>query len=260
MVRVSSLGLRAATAALSALAAIGCQGGGVDDPPSDPPMRPAVEPGMATLQGRVLDLAGQPVAGATVTVLQTPASETTPTATSSASGAWELTIPGDTTVILRVEAAGFAPTLSNGVSVTKDGSSADLDLLVIASDKLDQLNTMGGSRPTEYGLAALEVRSLDGRCDPAGGTITIDPGPLGKVMYSRTSDSMPDRDLTAAQAGVRPAAWVLGLLAPGAYYQFRFQKAGCTAAAAPATYKGRTYDGSLSIAAKTLSHGVLFVE
>jgi hypothetical protein len=261
MVRVFSPAVRVAAVEAFLLAAAGCQGGEVTHPPSDPPMRPTVEPGMATLQGRVLDLDGRPIAGATVSVLQAPASEDVRTATSSATGTWELTIPGDWTVTLKAEAgATFAPTLSNAVAVPKDGTSAELDLLMVTPAQVDQLNMMGGMRPNDYGVVALEVVSLSGGCVPTGGTVSIDPAPLGKVMYSRAKDSMPDDSLTAMQAGVRPAAWVLGALPPGTYYRFRFDKAGCSAAPAPVTYKGRSYDGTLTIGAKTLSHGLLFVQ
>ena len=249
-----------AAAAGLALAGASCDSEEPTPVPSEPPTKPVLEPGMATLQGRVLDVGGQPIDGATISVLQTPAGENPRMATSSASGNWELTIPGDTTVTLRVEAMNYAPTYSNALSVGKGQTSSGVELMMISPAQVDQLNGMGGSRPAEYGLAALEVRSINGGCDPTGGKITIEPTQLGKVMYGRASDSMPDGALTATQAGVKPAAWVLGVLPPGTYYRFRFEKAGCTQKAAPLTYRGRSYDGTLTIATKALSHGLLFVE
>jgi hypothetical protein len=249
-----------ATAASLALAIAGCSGEEPQPVPSDPPVKPMLEPGMATLQGRVLEVGGQPIGGATVTVLQTPAGKNPFTTTTSSNGNWELVIPGDTTVTLRVEHGSFAPTHSNAVSVVKGQTSSGLELMMISGAQVDQLNGMGGSRAAEYGVAALEVRSLSGACDPTGGKISIEPKEFGKVMYGRTSDSMPDSALTATQANVRPAAWVLGVLPPGVYYHLRFEKAGCTQKAAPLTYRSRSYDGTLSIATKALSHGLLFVE
>ena len=249
-----------ATAAGLALVAAGCSGEEALPPPSDPPMKPVLAPGMATLQGRVLEVGGQPIGGATVTVLETPAGQNPRTATTSNNGNWELVIPGDTSVTLRVEHTNHAPSFSNAVSVGKGQTSSALELMMISPAQVDQLNGMGGARPADYGLAALEVRSLSGACDPTGGKIYIEPKELGKVMYGRTSDSMPDGTLTATQANVKPAAWVLGVLPPGTYYHFRFEKAGCTQKAAPLTYRSRSYDGTLYIATKALSHGLLFVE
>jgi hypothetical protein len=250
----------AAAASVLAVTGAGCSGVETLPPPSEPPMKPVLEPGMATLQGRVFEVGGRPVIGATVTMLETPAGQNPRTATSSNSGSWELVIPGDTSVTLRVEASGYAPTLSNAVSVGKGQTSSEMELMLLSPSQIDQLNGMGGARPAEYGVAALEVRSVSGACDTTGGKIFIEPSQLGKVMYGRHSDSMPDPALTGTQAGVKPAAWVLGVLPPGTYYNFRFEKAGCTQKAAPLTFRGRSYDGTLSIVTKALSHGVLFVE
>jgi hypothetical protein len=242
--------------------AIGC---GVEEPPpslTPPPSMPTLNPGTATLRGRVLKAAdGLPIAGATISVLDMPAGETPRTTTSSPSGAWELTVPGSTSITVRADATDFASSFPNSISVTKGMSSAELDILMVPATQIDQLSAMmGGARVAEYGVAAIEVRSLTGACDPTGGKVTIEPSEFGKVVYSKPNTATPDTTLGTIQNGARPAAWLLGVLPPGVYYQLKFVKAGCAQKAWPVDYKGRSYSGRLPIASKALSHGVLFVD
>ncbi len=242
--------------------AIGC--GTVEEPrpPSDPPKAPTLNPGMATLRGKVVDASRQPVAGATVTVLDAPALEAPRVATSGTDGTWELSVPGATTISVRAEAMalGFAPTRTNAFLIPKGQTSSELELMMVAPTYIEQMSAiMGGARVGDYGLLAVEVRSL-GPCDPTGGKIVIEPTQLGKVLYSKANEAAPDSTLTTIQAGARPAAWLLGVLPPGSYYRVRFEKAGCTEKAWPVDFQGRSYDGKLPIASKELSHGLLFVD
>jgi len=243
------------------LAAAACSGEGLGPLPSEPPVPPVLNPGMATVAGRVLNADGQAIAGATVSMLDLPAGDGPRVATSGADGSWQLTIPGATWAALRVEAAGFAATRSNTFSVAKGQTSTELDLIMVQPAQIEQMSAMmGGARVADYGLVALEVRSLSGACDPTGGKISIEPTQLGRVVYSRANDSEPDAGLTTMQKGARPAAWLLGVLPPGNYYRLAFAKTGCTQKSGAVEYKGRSYDGKLPIASKELSHGLLFVE
>jgi hypothetical protein len=250
-----------ALAGASFLIAVGCGGEGVEPAPSAPPTMPVTNPGTATVRGKVVNADRQAIAGAILRVLDMPAGETPRTTTSAADGSWELTIPGNTSVSIRAEATDFAPTLGNTLSVVKGQTSAELELMLVPVAQIDQLSAMmGGARVAESGVAAVEVRSLTGACDPSGGKVTIAPAEFGKVVYSKPSTATPDATLAAIQTGARPAAWLVGVLPPGVYYQLKFEKAGCTPKAWPVEYKGRSYSGRLPIASKALSHGVLFVD
>jgi hypothetical protein len=249
-----------ASVAVVVLVGAGC-GEEAMDPPSDVPMTPMLNPGMATVSGRVLDGARQPIANATVSVIDTPFGDTPRTIKTGADGTWQLTVFGQTTVTLRAEATGYAPTLSNSFTVPKGQTSTELDLMMVTPAKIDQLSAiMGGARVAEYGVAAIEVRSLSGTCDPSGGALVMEPTAFGKVAYSKANSTDVDTALTTVQVGGRPSAWLLGVLPSGAYYQLTFQKAGCTQKRGAVQYRGRTYDGELPIVTKALSHGLLFVE
>jgi hypothetical protein len=250
-----------ASVAAVVLVGTGCGGEEATRPPSDVPAYPVLNPGMAMVSGRVLDSARQPISGATVKAIDLPVTDPPRTTTTGAGGSWQLAIPGLTTVTLRVEAAGYAPTLSNAFTVAKDGSSTELDLMVVPVAKIDALSAiMGGARVAEYGAAAIEVRSLSGACDPSGGTVTMLPTAFGKVVYGKANGTDPDTTLTSVQAGARPSAWLLGVLPSGAYYHLSFQKTGCTQKTGTVEYRGRSYNGELPIVTKALSHGLLFVE
>jgi hypothetical protein len=250
-----------ALAGASFLIAVGCGGEGVEPAPSAPPTMPVTNPGTATVRGKVVNADRQAIAGAILRVLDMPAGETPRTTTSAADGSWELTIPGNTSVSIRAEATDFAPTLGNTLSVVKGQTSAELELMLVPVAQIDQLSAMmGGARVAEYGAAAIEVLSVGGACDPAGGKVIVEPTELGRVLYSKPNSATPDTTLTATQTRARPAAWLLGVLPPGNYYRVRFEKAGCAQKAWPVEYKGRTYDGKLPIATKVLSHGLLFVD
>src|SRR5687767_13794584 len=88
------------------LTAVGCGGAGVEPLPSNPPMVPVLNPGMATLKGKVVGADRQPVVAATVRVLDMPAGEAPRVATSGADGSWELSIPGSSAITIQAEAAG----------------------------------------------------------------------------------------------------------------------------------------------------------
>jgi Carboxypeptidase regulatory-like domain len=244
-------------------AGFGC--GGEDDASparmSTVPSAPALAPGMAMLQGRVLGADKMPIAAATVTVLDTPAGETPRTATAGADGTWQLVVPGNSSVTLRVDATDFAPTYSNTVHVPTGQSSTGMDLMLVPATRVTDLsNLMGGARVAEYGVIGVKVHSLSGACDPTGGKVTINPTPVGRVFYGMADQPMPDPNLATMQAGAHPSAWVLGVLPSGAYYNLKFEKAGCTQKTGNVVWGGRTYTGNVPVRTKALSYGMLFVE
>jgi hypothetical protein len=221
---------------------------------------PALAPGMASLAGQVVGPDGQPIAGATVTVTDSAFGAQMASVTSGADGRWQLAVLANTTITLRADAMGYGRGLINSFSLVAGASSADLDMRLLPVATIDQLNAMGGTRVAEYGAIALRVQSLGGVCDPTGGTVSIDPAPLGRVFYAKADAPMPDQALTTVQSGAQPAAWILGVLPPGTYYTFKFAKPGCVQKTGAVEWAGRSYDDHLPVEAKALSYGILFVD
>ena len=153
----------------------------------------------------------------------------------------------------------YAPTRSNTVMVGKNKVSDGMDLAMLPTARVDELNAMGGARAAEYAVIGVDVRETSA-CDPEGGQITLGPVPTAKVVYNQANSATPDATLTSVQTGARPAAWILGTLPPGTYYQMHFTKAGCTQKQMPMEWEGRSYTGQLSLEAKAFSHGMLFVD
>jgi hypothetical protein len=242
---------------MGVLAMQGCQADDTPEPtPSTPPTVPKVEAGMATIEGRVLSMANAPIVGATVTAIESGASTMT-----DGDGHWSLTILGDSTVTFAAEMAGFAKTLSGTLQVAKGGASNDLDLRMVETERMDHLAMLGGRPTTAAGAMAVEVRSLSGACDPAGGHLTFSPSSLGRVVYGKPGEAgTADETLTEVQGEALPHAWVTGLPPPGFYYQLGFDKPGCKVTTAPVEQSGRLYAGRVPIQAGALSQAILFVE
>ena len=252
--------LRTGLTSLLLAASIGACGGDDDlpDPMSTPPPVQMLAPGMAMLRGEVSKVEGGPIAGAKLTMLSTAIGKDVST-TTGADGKWSLTVPGDTAVSLRVEAMGYAPTRAPTVMVGKNKVSEDMELFMVPTARVDQLNAMGGPRAAEYAVIGVDVRAT-GACDPEDGQISLSPVPTAKVIYNQANSATPDPSLTAVQAGARPAAWIVGILPPGTYYQLHFTEPFCTQKQMPMEWEGRSYTGQLSLEAKAFSHGMLFVE
>ncbi len=243
-------------------ATLGGACGGVEESPpmSTAPTVPTLDPGMAMLAGKVITTDGMPIAGATVTMLDRSAVEPAITATTGADGSWQLTVPGTTDVNLRVEAMNFAPTRATTVAVAKQKSSVGMEIMMIPPARLTELSgMMGGAKVDLYGVVAVDVKSVSGACDPAGGKVLLTPSPFGRVVYGK-ADQTPDMTLTTMQAGARPSAWVLGVLPSGTYYNLKFEKAGCTQVASPVLWSERSYKGHLPVETKALSHAMIFVQ
>ena len=252
------LAMSAVLAALAALTITGCGAEPAAPASSPPPAAPALAPGMAMIQGRVVEPAGQAVAGATVTLLEAPAGGAQRTALADADGRWQLVIPADTSITLHATAAGFAPTRSANFLVAA-GMASDLDLLMLPREQLERLNLDAGGRAADDGLAAIEVVSL-GSCVVAGGRVTLDPERAGQVVYGAGNSVAPDQGASTVQAGARPAAWLLGVRPPGVYYRIRFEKPGCSQKLGPIEHRGRIHQGGLSFAPGTLTQSLLFAE
>ena len=251
---------RTGLAGLVLATTIGACGGGDElmDPMSMPPPVQTLAPGMAMLKGEVAAVGGAPIAGAKVTMLSTAIGKDV-SAMTAADGSFALTVPGDSAVTLRVEATGYAPTRAATVMLGKNEVSEGMELLMVPTARVDELSALGGPRPAEYAVIGVEVRAASA-CDPTGGSIALSPVPGAKVVYNQANSATPDATLTSVQAGARPAAWILGTLPPGFYYNLHFSKPGCTQKAMPMEWEGRSYTGQLSLEAKGFSHGMLFVD
>jgi hypothetical protein len=226
-----------------------------------PPTVPALAPGMAMISGHVLTADQQPVAGATVAMATVSLTLGKEVATTDADGAFTLTVPGATTVTLRADATGFTRALGNSVIVAAGTATTGFELVMVPTTSMDSLSAMvGGARVADFGALAVDIVSKSGACDPAGGTITIEPAGFGKVFYGKPDDGMPDQALTAIQPGAMTAAWILGVLPPGVYYRLKFSNPGCTPTAMPVEWAGRNYNGNVQIESKAVSRALIFVD
>jgi Carboxypeptidase regulatory-like domain len=245
----------AMTVALVALVGCGEGGGGTMSPA---PMVPGLAPGMAMLAGRVLSADQMPIAGAAVSIASVTNQQSGAMATTDAEGRFRMTVPGDTTVTPRADAAGFTRALGNSIIIPSGTMSEGFDLLMLPTDRMMEFSAKGGTR-TDYGAIAVDVLSLAGACDPVGGKITIAPAEFGKVFHTKAGTWAPDETVTTVEAAARPTAWILGVVPPGTYYRLKFEKPGCTEAAMPLDFAGRNYTGHLPVETKAVSHATIFV-
>jgi hypothetical protein len=171
------------------------------------PETPTVGNDRASVTGRVVDTAGNPVPGATVTVRASGEH-----ATADAAGAFTLDVPANTTLTLAATAPSMAPTLLQQFLVSP-GAAAAIDIPVITADRFKTLVAMG-SNPAG-GIVAVAMKSLSGAGSVGGATVELTPS-LGRVMYAAAGAGMADPD--PAMAAVAPSvqsdesyAWAVGV-------------------------------------------------
>jgi hypothetical protein len=176
--------------------------------PHTSPETPTIGHDRATVTGHIVDPAGAPVAGATVTVRSSGEH-----ATADSAGAFTLDVPANTTLTLAATAPNMAPTLVQQFLVSPDASAA-VEIPLVTSDHFKSLIAMGGN--PAGGVVAVSLRSMSGSGSVAGATVQLTPS-LGRVMYAPTGLGMADPD--PAMASVVPSvvqgdesyAWALGV-------------------------------------------------
>src|SRR4051794_30689645 len=107
--------------------------------PHTSPETPTIGRDRATVTGHIVDPAGAPVAGATVTVRSSGEH-----ATSDSAGAFTLDVPANTTLTLAATAPNMAPTLLQQFLVSPDASAA-VEIPLVTSDHFKSLVAMGGN-------------------------------------------------------------------------------------------------------------------
>jgi hypothetical protein len=234
--------------------ALACDKNEVAMPAVTPAPTPHPMPGMAVVDGHTLDLDGKGISGAVVTVAETGVQ-----ATSDADGHWQLTVGGNSTINLRVEAMGFARTIAPPMIPASDNASLGVDVVMVPAAKIDELNKVAGKGSDVAGVAAVQIRSRSAACDPEGGTVVLNPEGLGRVVYA-SGGVMEDPSLVAVKSGSPVAAWIAGMTTAGAYSSVTFQKEGCHQVALPVQDGALTYMGMVHVEPGTLSQVILFVE
>jgi hypothetical protein len=228
--------------------------------PADPlPVESKPELSFATLAGRVVDSNGLPVEGVTVTCAETDATFTT-----GAGGEYVLEVPADSTFTVRTAKLLYAPTTLTPLQLLPGRVLSGLEVLVIPSSSLGAYNAQAGSDENR-GVLAVTVVSLMGRCDAAGGTVSVlnpetkQPMPGARAVYVKAGATQPDLSVPAIEAGSKPNAWLVGV-PEGVDFPVRFEKVGCAALPLPVVYQRATYQPGLRSAVRGLTQVPVFVD
>jgi hypothetical protein len=234
-----------------------CQQPRSADPLPKPPPPPDLS--YATLSGRVHDGNDLPVENVIVTV-----SETDQTYTTAADGLYALKVPAQSLFTVRTYKPLYAGTSLTPMYLEPDRVVAGLDILVVPGPSISAYNAQAG--PDENrGVLAVQVISISGQCDAAGGTVsvlnpeTLQPMPGALALYVKPGTSQPDRAVTAMENGSKPNAWLVGV-PEGQNFPIRFDKAGCAALPFPVSYQTLQWQPGLRVASAGLTQVPVFVE
>jgi hypothetical protein len=226
------------------------------------PGMPDPMPGQAALAGAVRDGSGQPIAGATVKIAETDATTTT-----DPSGAYQLTVPSDSTLTLFAQAAGMATTYRDAVMLASGASLGGYDLDLVPAAQIDSMNALGPSgQTTGRGAVALRLHSMSAGCVLPGARVSVFPADAAMVVYSSPAApgsalDMPDPGVTAVQSGTRIEAWLVSALPPGNMnlLQIQVQQNGCQLMDQSPSLNGLTFVGERRVAAESLTETDLFL-
>jgi Carboxypeptidase regulatory-like domain len=179
--------------------------GCADHPVGTFPETPTTGTDRATVTGRVVDVAGVPLVGASVSLRSIDTHATT-----DATGAFSLDVPANTTLTLTATAPSMATTLVQQFLMSPNAHTA-FEITVLTPDHVKNLAAMGTN--AMGGVIAIAVKSLSGAPVSAGATLELTPDNLGKVLYAPQRPGMPDPDPTmmALVPGSTPIAWALGV-------------------------------------------------
>ena len=224
--------------------------------PSEVPVIPHVDVGTATLSGRLTDLSNIPVPAMTVSCAESDAKFVT-----GDDGKWQLTVPADTSITLRVVAVDplnvYKDTNFGPMQLSNRAVIENLDLLSVPGSTIGGLNGIA-SGDENRGVIALQVVSITGKCSPDDGTIEVEQTATARAVYNLPGTSQPDRNLQKMQPNTRPQAWLAGV-APGSYYSLKFQKAGCNQLPYPVAYRQVSWLQGFRIQSKALTMVTVFV-
>jgi hypothetical protein len=254
--------------ALVALLATACgtnkTEGASDGAVTNVPTMPDVMPGQATLGGHVLDANGQAVPGAVVKI-----AETDKTATSDASGAYQIAVPSDSTVTLTASATGMANTFRESVVLAAGTVVSNFDVLLLPTAQVTMIDMLGpAGLAATRGAVAVRLHVMSGSaCVATGARVTVFPTTAATVLYSAPATvagglDMPDSTLKAVQAGTQIAAWLVDALPPGNMNLLRIdvQQTGCQLMPQSPSLGGLMFPGLREVAAATLTEADLFLQ
>jgi hypothetical protein len=244
------------------VAAAGCGGQKVAGSPSgagEVPKTPAVMAGQAQVSGLVRDGDGNAVVGATVRVAESESA-----ATSDATGAYQLSVPADSTLTLVTTAAGFATTYRESIMLAEGVMASGFDVMLLPVAEVTRVNGMVPNVPADMrGLVAVRLHSLKATCVTAGARVSVWPPLAATVVYGRPSDTggldEVDTALSGVEAGARVDAWLAGAVPPGNMFEVRVDRPGCGAAQAP-SQGGLLLTGQRRVDAQALTQIELFLE
>lgn len=221
-------------------------------PKSELPSTPVITTQRATVNGRVLDANGLPVANALVWSAESDDSTTTAT-----DGTFTLSVPADTTITLRALKEVFTGSSLQPLSLAPNTTLEGLELTMIPGSTLGLLNTLAGGLE-EHGAIAVTVTSLSASCDVSNGKVRLDLVPTAKALYVRNGQRAPDVSLQGMQVNGRPNAWIAGVPA-GTGYALVFEKTGCRQISLPVSNGGADWQPGLRVT-RGLTVANIFVE
>jgi Carboxypeptidase regulatory-like domain len=225
----------------------------------NPPAMPMPVVGQAMVAGRVVGVDGRGIAGATILIAETDA-----TTTSDADGAYQLSVPSDSTVTLVATGAGLASTFRESVIVASQAVVTGFDFLLLLPDKVTAINALGvpGQEATR-GVMAVRLHSMDPACLTEGAEVSVWPPLATTVVYSRPNPSgtfdEPDPDLTAVLPGARIDLWMVGTVPPGNGLVISVHKAGCSLLNQSPSIGGVVFSGQRHVLSQSITEADLFL-
>jgi hypothetical protein len=232
------------------------------NPPVEVPMTPPPDmAGHALLTGGVTDANGGVVAGATIVVAETDGAAMT-----DVGGAYQLSVPSDSTVTLVTSATGFATTYRESVILAQESAAAGFDVLLLPPDQITALNSLAVTpdRAPTLGLMAVRLHSLNSNCATVGAHLTVWPPLAATVMYSRPSTSgsldEPDPTVDGVQAGGHVDAWLVGVMVPGNQLTISLDQPHCQLLGSSPSLNGLVYPGLRRSDAQALTLIDLFLD
>jgi hypothetical protein len=181
-------------------------------------------------------------------------------------GAYQLSVPSDSTVTLVTSATGFATTYRESVILASQSAGAGFDVTLLPPDQITALNGLAVTpdRAATLGLMAVRLHSLNSNCATVGARLTVWPPLAATVMYSRPSTSggldQPDPTLDGVQAGGHVDAWLLGVMVPGNQLTITLDQPGCRLLDSSPSLNGLVYPGLRRSDAQALTLIDLFLD
>src|SRR5262249_28308376 len=136
--------------------------------------------------------------------------------TTGADGVYAVQVPASAAVTLSTTKLGYASTVLTPMVLQPGQVVSGLNILMMPGPSIGAFNAQ--AKPDEVrGVLAIQVISVNGQCDVAGGTVavlnstTLQPEPGALALYVKPGTTEPDRSVPAMQAGSYPNAYLVGV-------------------------------------------------